>query len=450
MALFVGLIDNSWISAAQAATKPTSIQPVQVTSLQKGKYFSVNRITFSGGVSFDEHIINGPPSPPPGYDFQRSATTLPKPDTAAGIKTLTVPAFNWVFGCSSVSAAMIAGYYDRNGYSNIYTGPTNGGVMPLNNSSWSSWSDGYTTYPNLPLAASHQGVDGRVGRGSIDDYWVQYDSPANDPYIANGWAQHTWGDAIGDYMKTSQSGYSNTDGSTKFYNFTKSADPLTCSFMADPRVNISSRDGTYGRKLFYEARGYTVTDCYNQSTDNIIAGGFSFAQFKAEIDAGRPVLLNLAGHSIVGVGYNDLNQTVYIHDTWDYQNHVMTWGSSYLGMQLLSVSIVNLAPVSPTMTDLTINGPSTLNERSTALYIATASWSDGSTSIVTPDWIEDSSYTTMSSNGVLTASSVPHDQTVTVMASYTNGEVTLTDTYSVTVLNTVHDAMPWLWLLLKD
>jgi hypothetical protein len=68
-----------------------------------------------------------------------------------------------------------------------------------------------------------------------------------------------------------------------------------------------------------------VTDCYNQKTDNN-GGGFTFALFKAEIDAGRPVLLNLEGHSIVGVGYNDSSKTVYIHDTWDYDTHSMTWG----------------------------------------------------------------------------------------------------------------------------
>ena len=69
---------------------------------------------------------------------------LPEPNPVMGTRTLTVPAFNWVFGCSSVSAAMIAGYYDRNGFPNMYTGPTNGGVMPLDNSSWATWSDGIT------------------------------------------------------------------------------------------------------------------------------------------------------------------------------------------------------------------------------------------------------------------------------------------------------------------
>jgi hypothetical protein len=260
-----------------------------------------------------------------------------------GARSLTVPAYNWVFGCSAVSGGMIAAYYDRNGYDNMYTGPTNGGVMPLDNSTWGTWSDGVATYPNIPLSASHNGVDGRTILGSIDDYWVQYGSSANDPYITGAWTQHTWGNAIGDYMKTSQSAYGNTDGSTNFYNYTSSATPLTCADMLTYGVNTV--DGTYGRKLFYEARGYTVTDCYSQKTDNTIAGGFSFAQLKAEIDAGRPVMLNLAGHTVVGVGYDDTGNTVYIHDTWDYLTHSMTWGTSYSGMQLLSVSIVNLAPL---------------------------------------------------------------------------------------------------------
>jgi len=150
--------------------------------------------------------------------------------------------------------------------------------------------------------------------------------------------QHAWGDAIGDYMKTSQSAYGNTDGSTNFWGYSD-ATKLTCATLA--AQGYSTTDGTYGRKLFYEHRGYTVTDCYNQNTDNNAAGGFSFAQYKAEIDAGRPVLLNLAGHSIVGVGYATPN-TVYLHNTWDHTTGTMTWGTSYHGMQLLSVSIVNL------------------------------------------------------------------------------------------------------------
>ncbi|MFH2039755.1 MAG: family 16 glycoside hydrolase, partial [Chloroflexota bacterium] len=267
----------------------------------------------------------------------------------ATAKILTVPTYNWVFGCSAVSGAMIAGYYDRNGYPNMYTGPTASGVMPLTDTSWPTWNDGYETYPNNPLVASHQGVDGRTIKGSIDDYWVKYQSTLKDPYITGGWTRHTWESAIGDYMKTSQSAYTNKDGSTRFFNYTDSASKLTCAVMVTN--NVFMKDGTYGIKLFYEKKGYSVTDCYSQQTDNKIAGGFSLADFKAEINAGHPVMLHLAGHSIVGVGYRGSTPTdklIYIHDTWHSSgDQTMTWGGSYSGMVLESVSIVTLqsAPV---------------------------------------------------------------------------------------------------------
>jgi len=324
---------DSLVARAQEAGTP-----------QQSKYYSVSTLTLSDGTVIERAIIGGPPVPPPGFEVERQAVSLPEPDVATGISVLTVPAFNWVMGCSAVSGAMIAGYYDRSGLSNMYTGPANGGVMPLNNSSWPTWSDGSATYPSCPLIASRNGVDGRTTRGSLDDYWIQYGSTASDPYITGGWTQHTWATAIGDYMKTSQSAFGNSDGSTKFYNYASLASPFTCASMASG----SYPDGTLGRRLFYEARGYAVTDCYNQKTDNTIAGGFSFAQFKAEINAGRPVMLNLAGHTIVGVGYDDLLNLVYLHDTWDYANHTMTWGGSYAGMELRSVSIVNVQPVAVT------------------------------------------------------------------------------------------------------
>ncbi|MDP1993020.1 MAG: C39 family peptidase, partial [Syntrophales bacterium] len=326
--------------------------PLSRGSLQQiNEYFSSQTTTYNDGTTLNQSIINGPPKPPPGYELERTTISLPEPRSEMGSNTLIVPAFNWVFGCSAVSGAMIAGYHDRSGFPNIYTGPTNGGTIPLQeHSSWTNWIDSYgDTYPNNPLIASHDGLDGRVGRGSIDDYWVGYGS-SPDPYITGGWTQHTWGDAIGDYMKTSQSAYGNTDGSTQFWGYTSSAAPLTCSAMES--YSIDDLDGTYGRKLFYEARGYTVTVCYNQNTDNDYSGGFSFAQYMDEIDAGRPVLLNLEGHSIVGVGYDDSSNTVYIHDTWDNSNHTMTWGGSYAGMRLLSVSIVQIGdnPSPPTVT----------------------------------------------------------------------------------------------------
>jgi hypothetical protein len=184
-------------------------------------------------------------------------------------------------------------------------------------------------------------------------------------------------------MKTSQSAYGNVDGSTAFYNWTSSPTPLTCADMVS--YGIADEDGTYGRKLFYEARGYTVTDCYSQKTDNTVSGGYSFAQYKASIDAGYPVFLNLAGHSVVGVGYLDPS-TVYINDTWDFSTHSMIWGGSYSGMALQSVSIVNPSGLAPAPA-IRINDASvTEGNTGTADMTFTVSLSTAATGPVSVAW----------------------------------------------------------------
>ena len=346
--LFLSVCNNLW-SKAYAQGIPSDIPASEpaVTAMPLieviNPYLSIEHLTLSDGTQLSEYIIKGPPFPPIGYEAENTASTVPSIDA---VILPDFPSYSWVFGCSAVSGAMIAAYFDRGAYPNMYSGPTDGGVMPLIDTSWGTWSDGYTTYPNNPLIASHNGVDGLGTRGSIDDYWIKYLSAANDPYITNDWPQHTWGSAIGDYMKTSQSTYGNVDGSTSFYNYSNIATRLTCSAMEG--YGIDDEDGTYGRKLFYEARGYTVSDCYSQNTDNKVIGGFSLANFQTEINAGYPVLLNLAGHSIVGYGYD--GSTIYLRNTWNSnpaQTYTMPWGGSYSGMELLSVSIVHPTSSSP-------------------------------------------------------------------------------------------------------
>jgi len=100
-----------------------------------------------------------------------------------------------------------------------------------------------------------------------------------------------------------------------------------------------------------------------------------------------------------------------------------------------AVPVVVTPPTPPTLSSLSISGPSSLNEGSSGTFSATASWSDGSTSSVTPSWSENSSYASISSGGVLSASSVSSNQTVTVTASYSSGGVTRTATRSVTIVD---------------
>jgi hypothetical protein len=95
-----------------------------------------------------------------------------------------------------------------------------------------------------------------------------------------------------------------------------------------------------------------------------------------------------------------------------------------------------LPPPSATLTGLSINGPSSMPEYGTATYTATASWSDKSPSTVTPIWSVNSQIASISPFGVFSGQGViASDQTVTITATYSYGEITETATMGVTVTN---------------
>ena len=89
----------------------------------------------------------------------------------------------------------------------------------------------------------------------------------------------------------------------------------------------------------------------------------------------------------------------------------------------------------PTMSSLSINGPSSLNEGTSATFVAVASYQDGTTAKVTATWSENSSYASISSNGLLTANMVTSNQTAIITASYTSAGTTLTAVKNVTIIN---------------
>lgn len=294
----------------------------------------------------DEIVVPPSPLPPPGAirpaaGLEASLFQVPEAHAAAtGVNILSdVPASDWAYGCSATSAAMMMGYYDRTSYPDMYTGTVDGGVFPLTNATWG--------YGENPLSASHLGYDGRVARGGVDDFWIGYGNSDPDPYITNGWTMHTFGDAVGDYMGTNQSAVGNSDGSTTFWSYNDGR-RLYNYTGCEP----SSRDGIHGLRDFVEARGYSVVANYNQYIFgyNGNTQGFSFSDLQTEIDAGRPVLIQVEGHTMLGYGYDTSSNTIYIHDTWDHLQHTMTWGGSYSGMIHYGVAVIQLSGGEPTRT----------------------------------------------------------------------------------------------------
>src|SRR5687768_8237171 len=73
---------------------------------------------------------------------------------AENVTLLDVPDYAWYAGCFGTASANLIGYWDRHGLPDMYTGPTGGGVAPLDSIGVNVSIRG--------LWASQQGVDGRA------------------------------------------------------------------------------------------------------------------------------------------------------------------------------------------------------------------------------------------------------------------------------------------------
>src|SRR3954470_10586716 len=65
-----------------------------------------------------------------------------------------VPDYSWYSGCFGTASGNMMGFWDRNGLSDFYTGPTAGGVAPLSTS-------GSANKGIRSMWASKAGFDGR-------------------------------------------------------------------------------------------------------------------------------------------------------------------------------------------------------------------------------------------------------------------------------------------------
>ncbi len=121
------------------------------------------------------------------------------------------------------------------------------------------------------------------------------------------------------------------------------------------------KDGCHGLREFVESREYVVLANYTQKL--LCPGqpsGFTFDDYKEEIDEDRPVLLHtkkevspgkFEGHTLLGAGYNNNENVIILHDTWDNTTHTMTWGGWYGGMEHYSVTVIEIQDPPPLAVD---------------------------------------------------------------------------------------------------
>lgn len=207
-----------------------------------------------------------------------------------------VPDYAWHVGCFGTATGNLFGYWDRHGFPDFYTGPTAGGVAPLNSRA-SQVHSGIRS-----LWSSAAGRDGRPADlpGHEDDYYVGYESVAADPYVTRGRPEHA-PDCIGDFIGLSQNKWAELNGECRgnvdayaFVFWDRSGARRVAAPGTDdipPRADIPNGLVDWSRYRGYEAESFCQLADFNPE---VSAGpGFTFADLKAEIDAGYPVLLFL-------------------------------------------------------------------------------------------------------------------------------------------------------------
>ncbi len=256
--------------------------------------------------SLIEGLLAPPPPEPPedaksttGPLFPPAAMRTQVSPSAAGVQVVLndVPAYKWHDGCGPTSAGMIIGYWDGRGFDSLVSG--------------SAMTQ--TAVVNAMISSAE----------SFNDYAVPLDWSSINPSPLHDRSEAPFGDehadnSIADFMKTSQS-YRHL-----YYGW---------SYYSDMPTALTSW-------VQFVAPQYQAT-ASNNTLPDIWGGSFSWEMFKAEIDAGRPVVLlvdtNADGytdHFVAAMGYSEDGSTrLYAaRNTWDEQMHWYPFAPMQAGM----------------------------------------------------------------------------------------------------------------------
>lgn len=230
------------------------------------------------------------PVPPPGID--RGI----RPITAAQVTIPGVPAYIWHHGCGPTAMGMVVGYWDGHGFSCLVPGD----------------ASTQTAAVNAMIADDRANPNCAAADG---DHYQDYSCPLD----------YSPGPLLTDRSETGGAHASNCVGD--FFE-----------------TSWSSRSNYYGWSWFSDAppsfTGYVnwVEPQYSPSAENLYFNQFSWASYKAEIDAGRPVVMlvdtdgnDTTDHFVTGIGYDNSNNTYGVYDTWDRNTHWYLWRGKGLG-----------------------------------------------------------------------------------------------------------------------
>ena len=197
------------------------------------------------------------------------------------------PAYIWRHGCGPTAAGMVLGYWDGNGYDNLVAGD----------------ASTQTTAVSQMIAST--------------EHYNDYSLPMDDttPTVLADKSElggaHSPHNSLGDYMRTSWS----VDGMRYGWSYYSMVDDALTGYA--------------------QARGYAGATSSSEAW-----GDFTWADYTAEIDAGRPMVFLVdtdadggTDHFITAIGYDDTANTYACLNTWDSSVHWYDFAQMGVGQQ---------------------------------------------------------------------------------------------------------------------
>jgi len=303
---------------------------------------------------------------------------------ATNVYLTEVPDYQWWAGCFGTASGNLMGFWDRHGFPDFYTGPTAGGVAPLNNAGNNAGI--------ISMWASQAGVDGRPQDqfGHYDDYYAKYENTGPDPYVLAGRPEHA-PDCIGDFIGLSQLKWTGMahecDGNIDGFSFVywDSTGVRRVNYVPGTDAGTPARDIQSGLRAWTQYRGYDAvvfTQLADFNPHTPPGRGFTFNDLKAEIDAGYPVLLFLQSnnefsrsfpgmpranpemHGMLAYGYyladNGLNYVRYRTSWASGDNNLKSWDGNYWEAGMPVRGLVGFHPLPKITSYNLINGQLTL------------------------------------------------------------------------------------------
>ncbi|MBR4254113.1 MAG: hypothetical protein IKQ16_03395 [Lentisphaeria bacterium] len=248
---------------------------------------------------------------------------------------LVVPEAEYMYGCTPTAVAMVLGYYDLYGYrgadlSNMIEGDVDSKSRGTDGNAYNM--NAFDTVLGRATATESfvSRFHSRGGKETTPAQELKYSFKSDNKTIDTS----NW-DCIADYLGTGQYWRGNDNLSTtisysSLEDIFKNASYLEITAGSTTR-NVRHVDTTmlYGLDLYVQSRGYAldyeITGTY---VVDVAGGSFTFADYMNEIDSGRPVMVSISGHSMVGYGYNAGTQEIIFDDCY-VSGRRMQWGGTY-------------------------------------------------------------------------------------------------------------------------